>query len=411
MQRHYGSLVNHNVQVAKRPQQDSLVAGVIFLYTFYLFAPVLIYTYSFGWYMHLGLCVMIFLIYRRAIDISASKIYIAFSLLYLLGAFLSIFRVVDISDHMYLTLGNAVGFFSFLLLIPSFSSPKVRTAFLLAVIMSAFAWTIHIRTQMGDYRYLLTPYYLKGVGNDKNFIAFVLSLACTSSFAAIFFLNLQFKRFPKPLIVMGLLALSAYFAYYIFLTYSRSGLVTVFVGLLGVFAMLLRKRGLSPGIILFGAVLSFTVYYFVVGLLPQIAPQWVGYFDEDRLGMRVSDIQKALAIIADNPFMGIGIGQSKDSYSVLGQLGSYGRGLPHNLYLETWTEVGLLGIIGFVVWFLFFWKKLGVDFDLLTGLDRIAMLIFIPLFTMLLFLDMSTIAYYMLALMVGMFYSKAGGLR
>jgi len=409
MQKHYRALAKDKVQVAKQPQQDNLVAGVIFLYTLFLLAPVLIYTYSFVWYVHLGLCVMIFLIYRRAIDISASKIYIAFSLLYLLGAFLSIFRVVDISGHIYLMLGNALDFFSFFILIPSFSSPKVRIAFLFAVIMAAFAWTIHIQTQMSDYRYLLTPYYLKGVGNDKNFIAFVLSLACTACFAAIFFLNLQSKHLPRRLIVMGLLALSAYFVYHVFLTYSRSGLVTAFVGLLGVFAMVLRKRGLSPGIVLFGVVLSFTVYYFVVNSLPQIAPQWVGYFGEDRLGMRVSDIQKTLAIIFDNPFMGIGIDQSKDSYSVLGQLDSYGRGLPHNLYLKTWAEVGLLGIIGFVVWFLFFWKKLGADFDLLPGLDRIAMLIFIPLFAMLLFLDLSTIAYYMLALMVGMFYSKAGG--
>ncbi len=409
MQRHYRNLVNDNVQAAKQPQQDNLVVGVIFLYTLYILAPVLLYTYSFGWYMHLGLCVMIFLIYRQAIDISASKIYIVFSLLHLLGAFLSIFRVADISGHMYLMLGNALGFFSFLILIPSFSSPKVRIAFLSAVVVAAFAWTIQIQTQMGDYRYLLTPYYLKGVGNDKNFIAFILSLACTASFAAIFFLNLQSKHFPRRLVVMGLLAVSAYFAYHVFLTYSRSGLVTAFVGLLGVFAMVLRKRGLSPGIILFGAVLSFTVYYFVLDFLPQIAPQWVGYFDEDRLGMRVSDIQKALAIIADNPVLGIGIDQSKDSYSVLGQLDSYGRGLPHNLYLKTWAEVGLLGIIGFVVWFLFFWKKLGTNFDLLPDLDRIAMLIFIPLFTMLLFLDLSTIANYMLALMVGMFYSKAGG--
>lgn len=146
MQRNYRVLVKGNAQAIKQPQQDNLVAGVIFLYTLYLLAPVLQYTYSFGWYAHLALCVMVFLIYRQKIDMSVSKIYVAFSVLYFIGALLSSLRVIDISSHLYLLVGNSVGFFTYFLLIPAFSSPKVRIAFLAAIVVAGLAWTFMYKT-------------------------------------------------------------------------------------------------------------------------------------------------------------------------------------------------------------------------------------------------------------------------
>ena len=118
--------------------------------------------------------------------------------------------------------------------------------------------------------------------------------------------------------------------------------------------------------------------------------------------MRVNDLDKSTSIILDNPLIGIGIDATKANYSTTTDV--YQRGLPHNLYLKDWAELGLVGFAGYVIWLIFFFKKLRHGFFNLPRIDQIWMIIFIPFFTMLIFLDLSTTANFMLALMTGMFY-------
>ena len=397
------TLINKNLRIR---QESTLAVILIFSYCLYLLAPPWLIPSDTRWYAHLAVCIIVYMLYGKAIDINASKLYWVFAFLYLSGAILSLLRVSDITSGMYLIIGSAISFLTYFILTPSLSSQRVRAWLLVALILAAIGWTIHVQSQMADLRYLLTPYYLKGPGNDKNFIAFILSLAITIVFATFVVWDNPVRGLSKKLIKVGLLALGLYFLYYVFLTYSRSGLVATFSGLLGVLALYLKKRGLGIGPIVVLTIVGFSGYYFLIAQLPQLAPQWVGYFDEDRLGMRVTDIQKAVAIISENPIIGIGIDQTKNSYSVFGQIESFERGLPHNLYLKAWAEVGLLGIIGFGSWIFFFLKKIRYDFPNLSMVDQIWMMAFIPLFTMLAFLDLSTIAYLLLALMAGIFYLK-----
>jgi O-antigen ligase len=141
-------------------------------------------------------------------------------------------------------------------------------------------------------------------------------------------------------------------------------------------------------------------------LVPQVlekAPLWEGYFDPSRFGARITLIQKAWAIIGDNPFIGIGINGSKASYYSGGIL--YDRGLPHNFYLKAWAEFGLFGLISQVIWLIATAKLFRNHFSSLSLVDQVWMLLFIPFFFMSFFLDIGTISQVMLVVFVGINYS------
>lgn len=378
-------------------------------YFFYVLAPPDLFPIGLKWYMVLGLGLVIYIVEGKSISLKRTVLYWSFCGLYLVGSVLALFRSTDIDSSLYLIVGSFINFLSYFLLIPSLSLQSVRKWILLALGLAALAWTFHVRDQMGSLSYLNSPYYLTGPGNDKNFIAFVLSLAITAVFCVLMLWMPKEKKHKRRMIVIkiGLLAFGLYLLYYVLVAYSRSGLIATCAGLLSIAGLYLVKRGARIQELLVLMMLVFLAYRSVSFVL-QFAPQWAGYFSEDRLGMRVYDLQKTAVIIKDNPFIGIGIDQTKNSYSSgFGQFDSFERGLPHNLYLKAWAEVGLVGLIGYILWLRFFVRKLRYSFWGLPLVDQIWLMVYIPFFTMLFFLDIVTTALILLAFMTGMFYSAS----
>ena len=79
----------------------------------------------------------------------------------------------------------------------------------------------------------------------------------------------------------------------------------------------------------------------------EILPRWKTAFESIEQSRRVVLIEKALTVIYQNPFVGIGQGGI-----LYGFTDSMGREFPtklvHNSYLAAWAEYGILGVIGYI---------------------------------------------------------------
>jgi O-antigen ligase len=392
-------------------RQGSLRIGLanvlIALYFFSLFAPPIPYvTAQTRWYVLLGFCILVYILNGEPLKAVNSRLYWIFYLLSFLGAVLSLFRVSDLTDALYQVVGMSISFFTLLLLIPTLSSARSRRFILVGLLLASLARTVQVENQVRILGTLESAYYLSGFGNDKNYIAFVLALASTATL----FLALNWtpmKQNRKSLVAIMRLALvtaSLYLIYMIALTYSRSGLLCAGVGYLSVIGVnIFRKRGALQSFLFIIAVGS--LIYFAAPAVLKIAPRWAGYLAMDRFSKRAALLDKSLMVISDNPFLGIGINGTKDAYTTT--IYESERGLPHNSYLKSWAEIGMVGFAGYVIWIVFFIQKFRYRFLRLSLIDQLWMIVFIPFFVMLFFLDIEPISKTMLALMTGIFYSDS----
>lgn len=376
-------------------------AILVAIYFFGMISPPSFFPIDLRWYMVLGLGIFVFL---TSHNVTRGKNYSFFYFFFGLGfiaSLLSLFRVSDISNQLYLLVGWVIGMVSYYLMLPVLSQPITRKFLLLSLIFSAFAWSFHLQTQLLTSRYLISAYYLTGPGNDKNYIALIFSMAAVSLIAVAVLLEpTQIKNvWIQKTIKIGSTLTAAFFLYNLFFTYSRSGLIVCGIGLLSVLALFWIKRGggiRSVIVIIFIGLFA----YQVIPIILNLAPQWVGYFDIERVGVRVSLIQKTLDIIAGNPLLGIGINNTKPAYSNYSM--EFALGLPHNLYLKIWAEQGILGFVAYISWILIFARKVYFEFWGLALIDQVWMVIIFVCFAMMMFLDMEALTLFLLAVYSGL---------
>ena len=155
-------------------------------------------------------------------------------------------------------------------------------------------------------------------GHDKNFLSLLLSMGASSLLAFVLFSSKGRSRFFQALCTILIL----FFILSSSMVYSRSGIFTMFLGLLIILAIYFfkqRKRNLIRslliiGIILFSLSLFFDSYlaafpYWRI-TIERLAPQELQDFNSGR----IDTLEKSIAIIEENPWIGVGAGMYKKTF-------------------------------------------------------------------------------------------------
>jgi len=308
------------------------------------------------------------------------------------GAVISLLRTPELG----LALKNTVGFYgtiaSLYFFLVVLRHRTTRIALLVALLLAATLWTIKIHSTyqiLGEDARL----FWVGRGLDKNALALMLSQANTVVFTIALFWrpNQQVKLFAL-MVRLLLFGLVAFWLYTTSQLFSRSGLMTAFVGLAGVLLLLSytqRGRGFFKSLIITSITSALLISY-----LPRFLetfPTWQIYYErvvnyEKHFDTRLGVLEKAQLIIEENPLLGIGAGVFKTLYVDVGGKGGVGR-VAHNTYAGTWAELGFLGIFAYVVWGFYVLKLLRDVFPRAHLVDQAWMASLIPFFFMLAFLD------------------------
>jgi O-antigen ligase len=154
----------------------------------------------------------------------------------------------------------------------------------------------------------------------------------------------------------------------LWLTYSRGGLLSALAAA-GAFLVSALWRKKAPKEALAAVILVVLVITLFQGQTAFSADNievrdvsFIGRLkDPQTVAQRLSYWKTALAMIADNPWFGVGWGAFESAYPRYMVLGGYPVRLAHNNYLQVWAETGLLGLnlfVGILLVALYtFWRK------------------------------------------------------
>lgn len=387
-------------------------AALIGLYFLIIWLPPdLMPVHAIRWYMALGVAALVFLLEKRMVDRRAAGLFFVVLGLNFFGAVLSLWRAPDFSLALRNTVAFAINIVFYLLLIPVMSTRLARKVLLAVLVGASLLWVIIINQLIQSYGTLGYGTFPEVTGADKNAIGYRLTLG-----SIILLYLVAFWKSPKQLppsmvflirLIMGLGGL--YFIYSVSLIYARSALV---MALLGVGIILLRLFISSPKksrILRIGAatlIVSLSVIWFLPKVL-SISPSWYRMSNDLQtegvfaFTIRLTLLGKGLYLIRQNPFLGVGIGGSKASIS------SFEANFPHyfihNTYISEWAEKGLLGILGYLIWFILYLKFIRKNFLDLPVTDQIWLLLIFLVFFNLNFLDINSTAYLMFIIFIGIY--------
>lgn len=175
-----------------------------------------------------------------------------------------------------------------------------------------------------------------GLFPDPHALAFYLGMALFSGLA-VFFFGRRYKKLTGAacLLILAVIAL----------TFSRGGYVGVAAAF--VFFLIAGKNCLSPKDKKFLFSAWFILAAFVC-LFSPVADRWQSIFsltDGSNLG-RLGIWRESLQIISGSPILGVGLG----NYSLAVDFAQDYRNAmtSHNLYLDLWAELGILGLLSWL---------------------------------------------------------------
>lgn len=369
------------------------------------------------WYVLLAWAFLIFLFQGPSLNLSGSRVYLTVSGLSLTGAYLALVRTPNFGEAIWQTIGATVNLFTGFLLLPTLATIRGRKMFLRSLFLAACMWAVYtviLWRQMGT----AIRFELTGRGQDHNFLGLTMALAATMLISL--FIN-TWQSEKKTLIIIikrlffffGVLG----FSFAIIISFSRSSLVTLVAGFLAVAGLTIwakRQFWVGLGVVLLLAVAA-AVFF------PTFAkdnPIWATKMDELRdptaeygtsMGGRVRLTRKALGIIADNPFIGVGKNVFRESLDEEQAKRSFSRRqtqIAHNAYLGDWAELGILGIISHLLFWIYWLKEVfRVPLASRPVTDQVLLMIFPPFFVMKFFLDTS--GWSMLLALSGLYYERA----
>ena len=151
-----------------------------------------------------------------------------------------------------------------------------------------------------------------------------------------------------------------------------------------------------------------------------ISPKWATRFDSMVAGFSAGDfgevsssrvelLNKAWALISDNPILGVGVAGSRSAYYSDGEL--FGTGLLHNSFLTEWADKGILGLVAYIVWLALYLKIASSVFWRVSSMDRLWLLLYIPLVLAFTFKDFPSVNGIFLAVLSGIYYQQLVGRR
>ncbi len=368
---------------------------------------------SLRWYMVLGMAIFVFLLQKAPLNLRAAQIFWLVYGLIFFGAALAVLRAPDKSLALWNTVGFGINFIIALLLVPTMSTRFTRKILLIFLIIAAFLWVVIIQNLIVTKGFLTYSTLGVSTGSDKNQVGMLFALAST----ALFYLA-GFWKPSKPLskrrlfsirLVFGLLGMLFFF--YQMLIYARSGILTTIAGMLFALVALLLKNEAKPSAF-FRSVFIFLVFIFSVFFLgPKvmaISPSWerlsfqflergIGGFD-----YRTDLLRKGLFLIGQNPFIGVGLGNSKAAIS--SSYADFPFSLIHNTFLSAWAETGLVGLLAYFIWFLAVLKMLRERFFQLVLTDQIWLVLLLCVFIEMNFKEISSVSLFMLLIFAGINY-------
>lgn len=153
------------------------------------------------------------------------------------------------------------------------------------------------------------------------------------------------------------IGISPILIYALMLTGSRSGMLSLVAVIIAI--IILSEKKLK-NIAIWGAI-ALPVFFIISAYLSaDLRERYMSLFDSTAAGRetavgRVEGIKKDLTTIMNKPFVGHGLGTSKE---VSANLLSGRAQIAHNLYVETLQEVGLIGFIIFMLFIRTIYKSL-----------------------------------------------------
>lgn len=388
--------------------QKWLPALLVSFYYFNLWTPPGFWIQGLTWYLVLGYALLVYLSQGTAFSYRSSRVFWSVTGLMVLGAELSLFRATNPDRVLWNTTGMLLHFASLFLFLPALSSPLTRRTMLITLLLAGLLWAFEIQRQLYLSGAITSHVLFRGKGEDKNYISLCLALAATM-LAALAVLWKPPGILPMWLagaIKMVIIFVSGYLAYSLLLIYSRSGVLVLIVGYCVILGLLLRQRYGLLRLLITLITTGILIGSFGDELIRQ-APGWKGYLEISQFQTRLSLIQKTITIIQDNPFIGIGPDETKYIYPYYRE--TQLMGLPHNSFLKGWAECGIFGLAGYGVWMVAFLRSLINRFSAVSLMDRIWLLLMIPYFFMMMFLDLGGNSWFMLSLLAGMYEDRRLG--
>lgn len=366
------------------------------------------------WYMVFSLAIVAFLAQGVRLDMRAAQPFWVVYGLSFAGALISLLRAPNFDRAQTNTVGFGVNLVIFILFIPVLATRLTRRVILMVLIFSAILWTFEIQRLVSKYGTLILS-SLSETGGNRNAVGIILTLAGTALFyLAAFWRPSKIGSLLQLWIMRLVFGLAGLFLFYnLVLIYDRSGLFEATVGIGAVLgAIWIKSPRKFSGLIRVALVVSVLILA-VILVLPrtlETAPVWEPIYERtltegiDSFGRRELLLRKGWYLVGQNPFLGVGIGGTKDAiYSIDAIFPYY---FVHNMYLTDWAEKGILGLFSYIVLILIYLRFVKVKFFNLPIADQIWLLLFIPLSFALLFKDMNTLHIAIVAIITGIIYEQ-----
>jgi hypothetical protein len=377
--------------------------------------PVIIEMPSLKWYLVLGLAIFAFLVKKKPLDMHSSRVFWIIYGLSFLGAVMSLLRANNMEQALWNTVGMGISFVTYLLFLPVLALRRARKFLLFIIVGIGILWAFEIQRLLVSHGALYLGTFGE-TGEDKNLIGFCLSLASVS----LFYMFIMWKAPPKIStswslvirIVFGMV--SIYLFYNLTIIYARSSFFATILGFCSILiAKIINSQRWTDRWRVWVILIIFITG--IILLWPKIlaeSPQWnrLGNFESEGLdvfntyNIRVILIKKGLFLVSENPFLGVGVGGSRAAVS--SSQFNFPQYFIHNAYLTDWAEKGIFGLISNVVWIFMYIKLLRRNFFGLPTADQIWLLLFIPLFFELSFIDIGSISMTMLVIFAGIYYEQ-----
>jgi O-antigen ligase len=346
---------------------------------------------GFRWYFMAAAAGYLFVLQRGRINLSNARFYILFNALSWLGVLLSLFRTPDPESVLYMAVSLAVPFFLGLVMLSTLSAEHGRKVWLYALFIAGFLWAYEVINLWYVYGENIR-HYLYGPGKDHNLISVNFAMAATGSLAVALHGDFNVSKATRGFIrIAGFTGCLLFFAC-TFLSYSRSGFIVASIGIFfTLFTLFFSKTTRGVMVVIF--IFLMAAAAFMASVVQVTNPTWFIKFGEivrlddpnTSVYVRTVLLQKAWSVIGENPLIGVGPGIFKTIYDpVIGHQSFY---LVHNSYLTAWVENGILGLCAYLLWVVLWIRFFLTRWHELELTRRILVLMFIPFFVMLLFLD------------------------
>ncbi len=383
-------------------------AILVALFFFYSFSP--IGTRAVGtlrWFHVLAFSFIVFITNFGRFNLRAAVPFLLVTGLTTVGSFIVPIRTGFDDDVLNNSRGLVVALFSNLLILPALAGERCRRLVVLALLAASLFWAFRLNVliaELGD----AARTDLAGPGRDRNFICFILGIGVVIFLGAGLFWppRRQWSRVMRPAALGGSLALLVVLPY----TFSRSGIITsLVIILLGLFFYVLKNKVRAIALVLFLLVAMAGLARVIVPAVLTALPSWEIHFDrllhwqtDDDMSVRRQLLEKGWEIVNANPLIGVGPGMSK------GYRGVREGFLLHNGYLTAWAELGLAGVASCLV-LVGYWVaevRQKIRNREAWTCDLVCLLVGGQMLGMNLFLDFSSIYWYVATLVCAVVYDR-----